>query len=217
MSGITEKARAFYLIVLILFLISIGFFVFDYFQVINADEIFPFLSKKPAIVNQDEESPTEIEKIEIRKSKERLSEEIEEVENIRKSLAMEKEKLEAESEKLEQMKLGIRQKEKEVKEKEEAENSRKNKIKVLANKVANMPPDSAVGMLKNWPDSDIIDVFKQMDKDAEEEGKQTITTYLLTLFTPERRSVITNKWLDSESDKVVDEKISFSSEENKSN
>ncbi|NUM42316.1 MAG: flagellar protein FlbB [Leptospiraceae bacterium] len=216
MSGITEKARAFYLIVLILFLISIGFFVFDYFQVINADEIFPFLSKKPAIVNQDEESPTEIEKIEIRKSKERLSEEIEEVENIRKSLAMEKEKLEAESEKLEQMKLGIRQKEKEVKEKEEAENSRKNKIKVLANKVANMPPDSAVGMLKNWPDSDIIDVFKQMDKDAEEEGKQTITTYLLTLFTPERRSVITNKWLDSESDKVVDEKISFSSEENKS-
>ncbi len=213
MKGITEKARAFYLLVLILFLISIGFFVFDYFQVINADEIFPFLAKKPSLVNQDEESPTEVEKIELKKSKERLAEEIEEVENIRKSLMLEKEKLEAESEKLEQIKLGIRQKEKEVKEKEEEANSRKNKIKVMANKVANMPPDAAVGMLRNWPDGDIIDVFKQMDKDAEEEGRQTITTYLLTLFTPERRSVITNKWLDSESDKVVDEKISFSTEE----
>jgi flagellar protein FlbB len=40
----------------------------------------------------------------------------------------------------------------------------------------------AVGMLENWPDQDIIDVFKQMDKDAEEEGKPTITNYLLSLL-----------------------------------
>ncbi len=213
MKGVTEKARAFYLVVLILFLIAIGFFVFDYFHVINADEIFPFLAKKPSIVNQDEESPTEIEKIELKKSKERLAEEIEEVENIRKALALEKEKLEADAEKLEQVKTGIRQKEKEMKDKDEELNSRKNKVKVMANKVANMPPDAAVGMLKNWPDGDIIEVFKQMDKDAEEEGRQTITTYLLTLFTPERRSVITNKWLDNDSEKVVDEKISYSAEE----
>ena len=61
-----------------------------------------------------------------------------------------------------------------------------------------MPPASARDMLINWPDYDIIDVLEQMDKDAEEDGRQTITTYLLTLFPAERRSVITNKWLESE-------------------
>jgi predicted P-loop ATPase len=54
-------------------------------------------------------------------------------------------------------------------------------------------------------DQDIIDVFKQMDKDAEEEGKPTITNYLLSLFEAKRRSVIANKWLDSEADKVPDD------------
>ncbi|MCE9502031.1 MAG: flagellar protein FlbB [Leptospira sp.] len=211
MGGITDKARAFYLVVLIAFLIAIGFFIFDYYQIIDADEIFPFLSKKPAIVNHDSESPTEIEKLKFRKDQERLAEEREEVEKLRLSLDSDKEKLEAESEKLEAIKKGIKIKEKEISDKLSQDNNRKNKIKVLANKIANMPPDSAVSMLRNWPDQDIIDVFKQMDKDAEEDGRSTITTYLLTLFSPERRSVITNKWLDSDADKVPDEKTSMTS------
>jgi flagellar protein FlbB len=85
------------------------------------------------------------------------------------------------------------------------EGNRQNKLKVLASKVGNMRPMDAVGMLENWPDQDIIDVFKQMDKDAEEEGKPTITNYLLSLFEAKRRSVIANKWLDSEADKVPDD------------
>ncbi|MGV3667660.1 MAG: periplasmic-type flagellar collar protein FlbB, partial [Leptospira bouyouniensis] len=100
-------------------------------------------------------------------------------------------------ERLEELKEGIQRKEKEMAEKVKKDNARAEKVKVLANKVANMPPESARDMLINWPDYDIIEVFEQMDRDAEEDGRQTITTYLLTLFPAERRSVISNKWLDA--------------------
>jgi flagellar protein FlbB len=211
--GLTEKIRAFYLILVILMLMAIGFFMFDYFQIIEADEIFPFLAKKPALVNWDQESPTEIEKLEIEKAKERISEEMTEIEKLRAELQLEREKLEADSANLEKIKLGIKEKEREMKQKALEEESRQNKLKVLANKISNMPPQKAVELLANWPDQDIIDVFKQMDKDAEEDGRNTITNYLLTLFNEKRRSVIANKWLDSDAEKVPEENINTLLEE----
>ncbi len=192
-----DKTRAVFLLILIAFLIAIGFFVFDYFQVINADEYFPFLKKQPGVVNQDLLSPTELEKLEMEKAREKLISDKEELEKMKKELELAKSGLDSDKERLEELKDGIRKKEKEIEEKSRKDNSRKEKIKVLANKVANMPPESARDMLLNWPDYDIIDVFEQMDKDAEEEGRPTITTYLMTLFPSERRSVISNKWLDS--------------------
>ena len=201
----TDKARSFYLLLLIMFLLAIGFFVFDYYKLIDADEILPFLAKKPAAVNWDQESPTEVEKLEIEKAKERLQEEMAEIEKIRSELQLQKEKLESDAQNLEEVRKGIKEKERQMAARQKEEENRQNKLKVLANKVGNMRPMDAVGMLENWPDQDIIDVFKQMDKDAEEEGKPTITNYLLSLFEAKRRSVIANKWLDSEADKVPDD------------
>ena len=198
MASLTDKARSLYLVALILFLIVIGFFMFDYFQIIDADEIFPFLKKKPALVNHDLESPSEIEKLEFQKAQERLAEEKEEIEKLKKAVLADKEKLNSELERLEQLRQGIDIKEKELQEKSRQSNTRQKKVKEMAVKVAKMPPESAVGMMKNWVDEDIIDVFKQMDKDAEEDGRQTITTYLLTLFPDERRAIITSKWLEND-------------------
>ncbi|EMP01628.1 periplasmic-type flagellar collar protein FlbB [Leptospira santarosai] len=195
MASLSDKARAIYLVLLILFLLGIGFFVFDYFQIINATELLPFLRKEPALVNQDNESPTELQKLEFSKAQERLAEEFDELEKRKTELLTEKGKLDAEMEKLEEMRKGLVTKEKEMKSADSEKNSRQKLVKVLADKVGNMPPDSAVGMLVNWPDGDIIDVFIQMDKDAEDDGRPTITTYLLTLFPADRRAMITNKWL----------------------
>lgn len=189
-------ARVTYLLLLILFLLGIGFFAFDYFGLIDASEYFSFLRREPNPISLDRESPTELEKLEMKKEKEKLLSEKEELELLR--LQMEEETLLIKSEKLrlEELRVGIQQKELESKRKIELENSRKEKVKILANKIANMPPEKARDMLTNWPDYDIIEVFEQMDKDAEEDGRQTITTYLLTLFPAERRSMISNKWLE---------------------
>ncbi|PJZ85349.1 periplasmic-type flagellar collar protein FlbB [Leptospira harrisiae] len=202
MASVTDSTRSFFLIVLIFFLIAIGFFVFDYFQVINAEDYLPFLKKQAGLVNQDLLSPTELEKLEMEKAKERLIADREELEQMKRELEEKSSSLHADKERLEELKEGIQRKEKEMADKLKKDNARAEKVKVLANKVANMPPESARDMLINWPDYDIIEVFEQMDKDAEEEGRQTITTYLLTLFPAERRSVISNKWLDAGSKNV---------------
>ncbi|PJZ44736.1 MULTISPECIES: periplasmic-type flagellar collar protein FlbB [Leptospira] len=197
MASVTDSTRSFFLIVLIFFLIAIGFFVFDYFQVINAEDYLPFLKKQAGLVNQDLLSPTELEKLEMEKAKERLIADREELEQMKRELEEKSSSLHADKERLEELREGIQRKEKEMADKLKKDNARAEKVKVLANKVANMPPESARDMLINWPDYDIIEVFEQMDRDAEEEGRQTITTYLLTLFPAERRSVISNKWLDA--------------------
>ena len=143
-----------------------------------------------------------MEKLDFKKKEEKLLEAKEELEKAKLSLDEELAKLKAEAEKLEQLKENLRKKEKSLAEKEAESSSRLEQVKVLANKVSSMPPNKAVEMLVNWPDTDIIEVFKQMDKNAEEDGRPSITTYLLTLFNPERRSVITNKWLDTDNSKL---------------
>ncbi|WP_411821905.1 periplasmic-type flagellar collar protein FlbB [Leptospira sp. 'Mane'] len=202
MASVTDKTRSFFLILLIFFLITIGFFIFDYFQVINAEDYLPFLKRSPGFVNQDLLSPTELEKLEMEKARERLISDKEELDRLKAELDSAKNSLATDKERLEELKEGIQRKEKEMAEKAKRESARSEKVKVLANKVANMPPESARDMLLNWPDYDIIEVFEQMDKDAEEEGRPTITTYLLTLFPAERRSVISNKWLDASAKNV---------------
>ncbi|TGK17374.1 flagellar protein FlbB [Leptospira fluminis] len=212
MASLTDKARAVYLVLLIFFLLLIGFFAFDYFQIIDAAEFFPFLRKEPGLVNADSESPSELEKLEFRKEMERLAKDRDEIFQKEEDIRKERERLDAELEKISELKRGLTAKENELKSAESEKNSRNKLVKVLAEKVANMPPDNAVQMLTNWPDKDIIDVFIQMDQDAEQDGRQTITTYLLTLFPAERRATITNKWL-SRSDTIRAPESSPESEE----
>ena len=208
MGTLADKARVLYLLLLIFFLLTVGFFIFDYYGLIDADEIFPALAKKPSLVNWDKESPTEVEKLEYKKAREKLDEELAEIEKIRQSLEEDREKIQTENEKLNEMKKSIQEKEKQMALSKKDRESREAKIKVLANKIANMPPEKARDILVSWPDQDIIDVLKQMDKDAEEEGTASITTYLLTLFDKQRAAVIANKWLDHEADRIPDENAS---------
>jgi flagellar protein FlbB len=205
MAVISDSTKSFYLVLLIIFLIFIGFFAFDYFGIIKAEEIIPIFKRGSDYVSPDPSSPTELEKMEIAKALEKLGEEREELEKIRLSIEEDKSKIEEERLRIEETKEGIKTKEKEALRKKEIENSRKEKIKVLANKVANMPPEKAREMLTNWNDYDIIEVFEQMDRDAAEEGRASLTTYLITLFPPDRRSAITSKWIDSGNSKELPE------------
>ena len=60
---------------------------------------------------------------------------------------------------------------------------RNTKVADLANKVGNMPPEKAVEMMVNWRDFDIIDVLRQMDRNAAATGTPSITPFLLTFYT----------------------------------
>ena len=85
-------------------------------------------------------------------------------------------------EQVEQERRKLDERIKALKETRISEESRQQNIKYLASKFANMPPDDTVRVLLKTENVIVIDVLKQMDKDAEAEGKQSITAYLISLM-----------------------------------
>ena len=63
-------------------------------------------------------------------------------------------------------------------------------MKELSKKIFNMPPAEAVKIMANWEDNLVIDVLRQLDSDAAETGRQSISSYLLTLLPKEKASRI---------------------------
>ena len=187
---IKDTSKILFLSAIIVLLLIILFFILDYFSLIKAEQYIGFLKKDINIKQENK-----IWKLEIEKQKQVLEIDKKLIEEEKIKLDKKEKDLDNKLEKLKQIQKGIFQKEKELKEKEKEKKNRETYIKILANKIANMPPESAIQIMEKWTDQDIIDVFMQMDKDAEEEGIPSITSFLLTLLPQERSSYLTNKWL----------------------
>lgn len=191
MRNISEKAKAFYLIVLILFISAFGLFWLDNIGMINLGRyIAVFKKQPPSVMDAKGDEPSLIALEEFNKEKERLRERIEDLDR-REALIAEKEKdLEAEKEKMEEVKKGLDlEKKKFLAEKKKYSGYRDN-VKKLAQKIANMPPEESVKIMVNWEEPLIIDVIRQMDSDAAEAGTASITSYLITLMPKAKASRI---------------------------
>ncbi len=88
----------------------------------------------------------------------------------------------AKFEQVEQQRRKVEERIKALKEKRLTEESRKKNIKYLANKFANMPPQDTVKVMLKMDNVIVIDVLKQMDRDAAEAGRQSITAFLISLM-----------------------------------
>ena len=53
-----------------------------------------------------------------------------------------------------------------------------------------MRPDEAIQIMIRWEDTLVIDVLRQMDTEAREAGKSSVTSYLISLMPRERASRI---------------------------
>ena len=60
----------------------------------------------------------------------------------------------------------------------------------LASKLGNMPPKESVPIMTKWEDTLLIDVLRQMDKNASDQGKQSITPYLISLMPKDKAARI---------------------------
>ncbi len=183
------------LLLLIVFLSGAIFYFLDIIGVIKAESVLPFLASKNPAVIEDADFPTEVEKLEYRKWQEKLIEKEEALAKLESELASKVSDTEQKLREIEELKEGIIAERKKLEMLTRDWDDRQKKIKELAEKVTNMPPEKAREMMQNWRDFDIIEVLRQMDKDAATEGNPSITPYLLTLFTPERRAEITRKML----------------------
>lgn len=206
-----QKRFVLFLLLLVLVFSAGIFYALDATGIVRASDILPFLAPKNPLRIEDKDYPTEVEKVEFQKWEQKLLEREEAL--VRKEAELKSRETGGDDAKreLDEMRKALKaEKEKFVAAQKEWDDRQK-KIKDLAEKVRNMPPQKAQEMMQNWRDFDIIDVMRQMDKDAEIEGTASIVPYLLTLFQSDRRAEITRKMMlpaltrsDAEDEEEVD-------------
>ncbi len=183
MRNISNRAKIFYLILLIMFISGFGVLWMDYIGLMDLSTYAESLRGEPALVTQaDDDEPSLMEREEFDKEKQKLLERVEDLDK-RDALITEREKeIEAQKEKFEETRRGLDlEKKKFTLEKGQYSGYRKN-VKILADKIVNMPPKSSVDIMLNWEDPLIIDVLRQIDNDAQEAGKASITPYLMKIM-----------------------------------
>lgn len=193
MKTMTEKAKAIYLIILIIFVILVGVFWLDYIGLININKVYRSFVKTevPSVLDAEDDEPSLIEREEFEKQKEKFLERIEELDRREANILQKEKELEKENEKLQEMRKGLElQKEKIEKDKNLYAGYKRN-VTDLARKMVSIRPEEAIEIILNWEDTLIIDVLRQIDVEAEEAGTQSITSYLIGLMPRDRASRIT--------------------------
>lgn len=189
--AVSDRSKIIYLMILILFIIGIGFFWLDHIGLINASKYVNFFRGEPKLVTEASgDEPSLVEREEFEKEKEKFQERVEELDK-REALLAEKEKeIESLGQKLEEIRKGLELEQKKLDDERKKYSGYKKNVMVLANKMANMPPEESVKIMVNWDEPLIIDVLRQMDADSAAAGRMSITSYLLTLFPKEKASRI---------------------------
>ena len=187
MRNISNRSKILYLVLLILFISGGGLFWMDYIGLIDMQSRIARLRGEPELVTEaKDDEPSLVEREEFEKEKQKLAERIEDLDK-REAIISEKEKdLESQKEKIEETQKGLQlEKKKFDQEKTRYAGYRKN-VKVLANKIVNMPPDDSVNIMLNWEDPLIIDVLRQIDIDAADLGRSSITPYLIQIMSQKK-------------------------------
>jgi len=187
----SEKMKIIYLIIMIFFITASGIMWLDYIGLIDlAARMSSFKGKPELVINAAGDEPSLVEREKLKKAQQALSGREEEL-NKREAVLKEKEnELITEQEKLAEQKKGLDLEQKKFAEKKNEHAGYEKNIKVLADKIANMPPEESVKIMTGWDDPIIIDVLRQMDVDANTAGSSSITSYLITLMPKERASRI---------------------------
>jgi len=187
MKHISNKAKILYLLILIVFITGFGLFWMDYIGLIDVYSYVQGLRGQPELVTEArDDEPSLMEREEFEKEKQKLAERIEDLDK-REALIAEREKdQQAQREKFDEMRKGLDLEKKKFDQERTMYSGYKKNVLVLANKIVNMPPESSVNIMLNWEDPLIIDVLRQIDADAQEAGRVSITPYLLQIMSEKR-------------------------------
>lgn len=187
MNTISNRSKILYLILLIIFIIGFGLFWMDYIGLLDMSSYFnKFRGEPPLVTEARDDEPSLVEREEFEKEKQKLSERIEDLDK-REALIAEKEKeLDAQKEKIEETRKGLELDKKKFGQEKARYSGYKQNVKVLANKMVNMPPENSVDIMLNWEDPLIIDVLRQIDADAQDAGRVSITPYLIQIMSQKK-------------------------------
>ncbi len=189
------KTRVLFLLFFILFLISLLVYLLDLTGVINISENISLLSKTNPLIVEDRSYPTEVDKLELEKEREKLIELEETLATKEIDLENKENLLIQEQQEIKEIRKGIQEERVRLMLIARDLKDRRKKVQDLAMKIRNMPPEKAVKIMENWKHFQIIEVIRQIDTDFAREGAPSISPQLLTLFDPKESAEITRKML----------------------
>ena len=202
MSRFSAKVRIVYLTLVILFTGGVFLYLLDTWGVIRLEEKLPFLASDPPRAPLSEDSQTLLDKEALEKQEEKLKEKELQLQEMQEKLLERQEALKQEQQKLEEARSGLKEARKQLERESEARQTRDEKIQQMAERIGAMPPDDAVAILRGWSNVDMVDVFVQMERNAEEAGEQSIVPFLITKLPRERASLITTLMMDAVAERM---------------
>jgi flagellar protein FlbB len=188
MRGISDRAKVLYLIILLVFIIGVFMAWLDHVGIINISRMFgAYRAESESVLTAKDDEPSLVAREEFEQQRLKLQERIEDLDRREAKIVEAEKSLEAEREKMTEMGKGIELEKKKLDiEKNKYKGYQKN-VKALASKVESIEPQKAVGIMVKWEDTLIIDVLRQIDTNAEEAGKMSISSYLISLM-PENKA-----------------------------
>ncbi|HEY1405689.1 MAG TPA: hypothetical protein VF857_03680, partial [Spirochaetota bacterium] len=184
------RSKVIYLVIFIFFLIGLGFFWLDYIGLISVDHFTKkfFHKESPSVLYASDDEPSLIAKEEFEKSREQLAERTEELDRREALIAEQEKTLRGDKEKLEEVRRGLDQDRKKLEDEKKRYTGYIKNVRDLAQKIVGMPPKESVPIMIKWDEALLIDVLRQMDQEAADTGKKSITSYLISLMPKDKAS-----------------------------
>ncbi|HMU83575.1 MAG TPA: hypothetical protein PKE49_19630 [Leptospiraceae bacterium] len=196
MSRLSEKIKIVYLTLVILFSMGVFAYLLDTWHIIKLKDHIPFLKHEPPVVGEETDDASLRKEEQLQKEEQRLQELELKLKEAEAKLGEQTGNVQKQQEEIELMRKGLAEERKKLEEQKQAAFQRQKTVKEMSGRLLNMPPDDAVAICANWSNADVVDVFLQMERDAEAEGRQSIVPFLLTKLPRERAGVITTLMMD---------------------
>ncbi|MBN2655446.1 MAG: flagellar protein FlbB [Spirochaetales bacterium] len=186
--------KIFLLLLLIAVLIVGGAIWFDYLGVIDAKEQLSPVTSLLGI-----KSPEVIEEVSqpIVLDRERMNMQIEALDLLRDELAKREAAVQLSEAEILQKQTELEEREKALDEKEKSINDALNRynnkqtnLEQNARYLEGMPPEDAVNIMMKMENLDVVDVLRTAERLAQEEGRNSLVSYWISLMTPEKGAAI---------------------------
>ena len=201
MSNAKVLGKSMLLIILILVLVLFGLLWFDYLGIIHAKRAFSPLFKLAGLSPQTSVSASSSkELVEADLDNDRFAKRLEALDIRSQELAKRESEVKEREDANAQIAQELEDKEKTQAERDvtfnnlvEKDDARSGNIEQIVANLNGMPPKSAVGILIEMDDQDVIDVLRRADEIAAASGESSTVAYWLSLMPSDRAAEISRK------------------------
>ncbi|HSV98346.1 MAG TPA: hypothetical protein VLM75_15605 [Spirochaetota bacterium] len=192
MRKFSDRAKMVYLIALIIFIVAAGLFWLDYIGLLDMEKRLGGVFKKEAqlVLDAKDDEPSLIEREEFEKEKQKFLERVEDLDRREAKIVEAEKTLESEKEKIEDVRKGLDIEKKKLENEKKRYTGYERNVRDLAGKVTSIRPEEAVEIMIKWEEPLIVDVLRRIDADAVEQGRRSISPYLISLMPRDKASRI---------------------------